>query len=196
METVISSYTSALDELNLLMATSYYTATGDDTERTKKIADDLFSLLVNAYRLGTFNASAMLETELTVNLDEMEEAIFALIDGKTFEDRVADHVRSNSPGRLETLAESEFHRVYNQAVDNGGKEYAGRGDSSVNKTWYTVGDEKVRDTHDYLEGVSVPVGQDFYTFDGDHAAYPGGFQKVENNANCRCIVILSKRSVL
>lgn len=196
METVISSYTSALDELNLLMATSYYTATGDDTERAKRIADDLFSLLVNAYRLGTFNASAMLETELTVNVDEMEEAIFASIDGKTFEDRVADHVRSNSLGRLETLAESEFHRVYNQAVENGGQEFARRGNPNVTKTWYTVRDEKVRETHDYLEGVSVRMGEDFYTFDGDHAAYPGGFQKVENNANCRCIVILSKRSVL
>lgn len=192
METVISSYTSALDELNLLMATSYYTATGDDTERTKRIADDLFSFLVNAYRLGIFNASAMLETELTVNLDEMEEAIFALIDGKTFEDRVLDHVRNESPGRLVTLAESEFHRVYNQAVDNGAKEYVSWGNSGVTKIWYTVGDERVRDTHDYLEGVSVPVGHNFFTYDGDSAAYPGGFQKAENNVNCRCIVVLRK----
>lgn len=192
METVISSYTSALDELNLLMATSYYTATGDDTERTKRIADDLFSFLVNAYRLGIFNASAMLETELTVNLDEMEEAIFALIDGKTFEDRVLDHVRNESPGRLVTLAESEFHRVYNQAVDNGAKEYVSWGNSGVTKIWYTVGDERVRDTHDYLEGVSVPVGHNFFTYDGDSAAYPGGFQKAENNVNCRCIVVLHK----
>lgn len=192
MKQVISSYTSALDELNLLMATSYYTASGDDTERTKQIADDLLSFLVNAYTLGVHNAALMLQTELSVNLDEMEEAIFTMIDGKTFEDRVADHVRSNGPGRLETLAESEFHRVYNQAVENGGKEYRDRGNPNVTKTWYTVGDEKVRDTHDYLEGVSVRVGEDFYTFDGDHAAYPGGFQQVENNANCRCIVLLSK----
>lgn len=112
MEQVISSYVAALDELNPLTATSYYTADGDETERAKKVADDLFSFLVNAYTLGILNASAMLDTELTVNLDEMEEAIFAVIDGKTFEDRVLDHVRNESPGRLATLAESEFHRVY------------------------------------------------------------------------------------
>ncbi len=191
MEAMISSYTAALDELNLLMATSYYTAEGDETQRVKKVADDLLSFLVNAYTLGTLNASAMLETELTVNLDEMEEAIFAVIDGKTFEDRVADHVRSDSPGRLVTLAESEYHRVYNQAVNNGGKEFASRG-NWVTKTWYTVGDERVRDTHDYLEGVSVPVGEKFFTFDNDSAAYPGGFAKPENNVNCRCIVLLNK----
>lgn len=190
MEALISSYTAALDELNLLMTTSYYTAEGDEAERIKRIADDLLSFLVNAYTLGTSHASAMLGTELAVNLDEMEEAIFTVIDGKTFEDRVADHVRSESPGRLVTLAESEYHRVYNHAVDDGGKLYANMG-NPVTKTWYTVGDERVRDTHDYLEGVTVPVGTDFYTFDGDHAAYPGGFQQVENNANCRCIVLLN-----
>lgn len=196
MEQVISSYVAALDELNPLTATSYYTADGDETERAKKVADDLFSFLVNAYTLGILNASSMLDTELTVNLDEMEEAIFAVIDGKTFEDRVLDHVRNESPGRLVTLAESEFHRVYNQAVENGGQEFARRGNPNVTKTWYTVRDEKVRETHDYLEGVSVRIGEDFYTFDGDHAAYPGGFLKVENNANCRCIVLLSNENVM
>ena len=192
MEQVISSYVAALDELNPLTATSYYTADGDETERAKKVADDLFSFLVNAYTLGILNASSMLDTELTVNLDEMEEAIFAVIDGKTFEDRVLDHVRNESPGRLVTLAESESHRVYNQAVDNGAKEYVSWGNSGVTKIWYTVGDERVRDTHDYLEGVSVPVGHNFFTYDGDSAAYPGGFQKAENNVNCRCIVVLRK----
>ena len=150
MEQVISSYVAALDELNPLTATSYYTADGDETERAKKVADDLFSF----------------------------------------------HVRNESPGRLVTLAESEFHRVYNQAVENGGQEFARRGNPNVTKTWYTVRDEKVRETHDYLEGVSVRIGEDFYTFDGDHAAYPGGFLKVENNANCRCIVLLSNESVM
>lgn len=32
--------------------------------------------------------------------------------------------------------------------------------------------------------------EEFWTFDGDHAAYPGGFTKAENNVNCRCTVEL------
>ena len=37
----------------------------------------------------------------------------------------------------------------------------------------------------------VPLEEEFFTFDGDHAAYPGGFTKAENNVNCRCIVRLT-----
>jgi hypothetical protein len=51
-------------------------------------------------------------------------------------------------------------------------------------------DEKVRDTHKYLEGMTVALDEEFYTYDGDHAPAPHGFTKVENNANCRCVVTL------
>ena len=60
----------------------------------------------------------------------------------------------------------------------------------VTKNWYTVMDDKVRETHRYLEGASVSLDEEFWTFDGDHAAYPGGFTKAENNVNCRCTVEL------
>lgn len=195
METVAANYVAALDELNILMAASWYSAEGDSAARAKQIADDLFSGLINAYALGVRSAASMLETELIVDLDEMEEAIFVLTEGKTFEDRVADHVESNSPGRLAALAESEFHRVYNRAVIDGGETYERRGNPGVTKTWYTKLDSRVRDTHDYLEAMTVPLDQDFYTFDGDHAAYPGGFERVENNANCRCIVRLNRPNI-
>ena len=54
------------------------------------------------------------------------------------------------------------------------------------KTWNTMGDDKVRDTHDYLAGISVPVEDKFVTYDGDEADAPCGFNNVENNARCRC----------
>ena len=38
-------------------------------------------------------------------------------------------------------------------------------------------DDKVRETHRYLEGASVSLDEEFWTFDGDHAAYPGGVTK-------------------
>lgn len=185
MKNIISSYVTALDELNLLVSASYHTA-----DHAAQVADDLLSGLIHAYTLGVQNASAMLGTNLPVNLDEMEEAIYVLIDGKTFADRVATHMQENSLGRLQTLAQSEFHRVYNRAVDDSAKTYIRQGNAGITKTWCTAGDEKVRDTHDYLEGMTINASQDFYTYDGDYAAYPGGFSKPENNINCRCIVIL------
>lgn len=34
-------------------------------------------------------------------------------------------------------------------------------------------DNLVRETHKYLEGQSVPLEEEFFTYDGDHAPYPG-----------------------
>ena len=47
-------------------------------------------------------------------------------------------------------------------------------------------DERVRDTHYPLEGVTIDMDDDFYTFDGDFASEPGAFMLPENNINCRC----------
>lgn len=191
MDEVISRYALAFDELNILTAISFYTAAGGISERVKQIADDLLSFLINGYSLGVKNAGIMLDSELTVDVDAMEDAIYLMLDGKTFEDRVADHVRVNDLTGLQTLAESEFHRVYNAGVVDGGRKYIDSGNFGVSKTWGTMRDELVRETHDYLENVSVPLEDDFYSFDGDHAPYPGKFSKAENNVNCRCFVTLS-----
>lgn len=192
MDEVVSRYTLALDELNVLTSTSYYNAVSEDTTAMiNQIADDFLSFLINAYTMGIDSASIMLDHEMTVDVDDMHEAIYLIIDGKTFEDRVADHVLNNDLGGLKTLAESEFHRVYNAAVYDGGEDYVESGSFGVNKDWITVKDDAVRETHCYLEGVSVPLEEEFYTFDGDHAPYPGKFTKAENNVNCRCIVKLT-----
>lgn len=49
-------------------------------------------------------------------------------------------------------------------------------------------DDRVRDTHSYLEGMEVPYNARFYTYDGDSAEAPGMFSLPENNINCRCVV--------
>ena len=157
MDEVISNYILAFDEINAMTAYSYQTADNlSAAEKSKQIAVD---------------------TSL------MYEAIFIMIEGKTFEDRVLDHVMESDISGLQRLVESEYHRVYNTAIEDGGMEYTNESNEIAMKTWSTVKDEKVRETHSYLEGQSVPVGSEFYTFDGDHALYPGGFTKAENNIN-------------
>lgn len=192
MDEVASRYLTALDELNLLTSTSYYQAAGQDlAARVNQIVDDILSFLIKAYTMGIEGAAFMLGHELEVDIDQMEDAIFLVIDGKTYADRVADHVLQDDLGGLKNLVESEFHRVYNAAVYDGGMDYADNGSFGVTKTWYTMKDDAVRDTHRYLESQSIPLEEEFFTYDGDHAPYPGKFEKVENNANCRCIVRLT-----
>lgn len=190
-ENAISRYIAGFDELHILTSASYLTAAELNlTSKINQIADDMLSFLIRAYQKGVQSASEMLAHDADVDIAKMREAIYMVIDGKTFEDRIADHVTAGDTGRLDSLADSEYHRVYNAGVYDGGQQIRESTGLGVIKHWYTVGDDKVRETHEYLEGRTVALDEEFYTFDNDHAAYPGLFKKVENNANCRCTVTL------
>ena len=81
---------------------------------------------------------------------------------------------------MERLIESEGNRLYNEGVLKAGEGIA------KTKTWVTMGDERVRDTHWYLEGMTIPYDEEFVTYDGDSALAPGGFSDPSNNCSCRC----------
>ena len=194
MDEMTSRYLLAMDELNVLTKTSYYMTESDDIDaKIKQITDDVLSFLIRAYRLGIENASTMLGHRLVVDTDDLEEAIYCLIDGKDFKDRVVDHILHKDLQGLQVLVESEFHRIYNTALFDGAKQYESLWLFGITKTWETVRDKKVRDTHIYLDGMTIDLDSEFFTYDGDHALYPGGFRKAENNVNCRCIIVISKK---
>ena len=120
MNNTFSAYIAAFDELNILTSTSYYSASGKDmTSKVAQIADDILSLLIRAYQQGITATADMLAYDLTVDVGSMEEAIYEVIDGKTFEDRIADHVIAGDLSGLQTLVESEYHRVFNAAEEDG-----------------------------------------------------------------------------
>jgi hypothetical protein len=52
-------------------------------------------------------------------------------------------------------------------------------------------DNRVREEHQYLEGQTIDIDDEFYTYDGDHASAPGLFTLAQNNVNCRCELIFS-----
>lgn len=123
-----------------------------------------------------------------VDTAAMESAIYLPIEGKTFADRVLEYALLDDVEGIRTVAETEYHRVYNTAADQTARSAPGQ----VSKRWRTVGDDVVRETHRYLEGMEVPLDAEFYTYDGDHAAFPGGFMQARNNVNCRCIVTYTR----
>ena len=79
------------------------------------------------------------------------------------------------------ILETEMHRDANEAALETAR-HAG----AKSKTWITMMDDKVRDTHDYLLGVTVGIDDEFYTYDGSHAPAPGMFGVPEEDCNCRC----------
>lgn len=183
MEELFNEYILAFDEINALTAYIY--------SNSNNAIDDILSILINAYRQGTEVASKMLNYEVNADTEDMLEAIYVLIDGKTWEDRAREHIDSNNMSELQTLVESEYHRIYNTAIQNTAESYHIETGSTVTKTWITLKDNKVRETHRYLEGMTVGIDEMFVTYDRDFAQYPGGFTKAGNNVNCRCVIRLN-----
>lgn len=183
-------YTAAFDELNILTATSYQSAKGNLSNRVTQITDDILSLLIRAYKEGIEAAAKMLAYDLSVDIESMRQAVYEMIDGQTFEDRVAVHVMAGDLSSLQTLVDSEYHRVFNRAEEDAAHEFQNTRGLGVTKKWVTVKDNRVRETHEYLEGMTVGLDEEFYTYDGDHASRPGKFTKASNNVNCRCVLEL------
>lgn len=179
------------DEINALMGEkveeiSINYGNSDKKKKTEEICEYLLSILIFAYRFGISQVSEALGVDVEDDIDEMYEIIFCRIGGETFEDRVRKHVEDDADGMLRVLAESEAHRVSESAAWHGADRAAKAYDIGVGKKWQTMQDDRVRETHEYLQGDVVGLHEEFYTFDGDHALFPGGFQNAANNVNCRC----------
>lgn len=87
---------------------------------------------------------------------------------------------------IKRVVETEYHRMYNTGAFDTATAFTLATGKTVYKRWDTMLDEKVRDTHSYLEGDLQPLDRAFFTFDGDSAMFPGGFTLPQNNINCRC----------
>lgn len=108
------------------------------------------------------------------------EAIYRRYNGLDFSDRVIGYAELGDVPSIIRVAETDGHRVYN----DGG--FLGAEGIAKTKTWNTMMDDRVRDLHQYLDGVTIAIDDEFYTYDDDHGRYPGDFESASNNANCRC----------
>lgn len=192
MEEIIKQYLVGFDEINQMISTSYRLAVTEldgVQDQVAQIIDDLLSMLILAYNAGMDATAQNLAADLSVDLDALEDALYTSIDGKTFEQRVQEYVLAQDMAGLSVVAASEYHRLYNAGAYDGAQQFVRTQGLGITKRWVTVRDDRVRETHRYLEGMSVDVDEEFYTSDGDHAPYPGAFRKAKNNVGCRCIVI-------
>lgn len=200
---------------------SDFAAGPEERKRRKRDRiDEILEMLIMAYMYGNESANTMLfgpdivdtidqdepNRPVRIDVDDMNKSVFKDIAGKDWQQRVSEYYDSDS-GTIDDVirvVDTDMNRVYNDSVlDVGEKANAGRVEWSnedlpapdtkdrVMKTWQTMLDNRVRDTHEYLEGMTVPVGRRFYTYDGDSARYPGDFSNPANSINCRCRISLS-----
>lgn len=191
-------YIAEFDELHLL-------ASGLLNMDAEEAVTTVESLLIHAYLMGRRHACDDLEFDEgdmayfdslmaeRANAQRMEETIYHRFGGKDFADRIREYWLVGDLAALRRVIETEYHRDYNAGTFDLGRDYSARTGTSLYKQWHTKEDDRVRETHDPLDWTTVPFGEDFWTFDDDHAPYPGFFTKVDNNANCRCWVTLTRQ---
>ena len=156
-------------------------------EDEEDIIDEMLDLFLLAYAKGNSVTNANLSSDWMPTVDDVMKVVDERVAGKTWRERVEEYFSSGgSVDDLVRIAETETHRDANTAAYETAKK-AG----ATSKTWVTMLDDRVRETHDYLEGMTVGIDEDFYTYDGDHASAPGLFELAENNVNCRCELLFS-----
>lgn len=151
------------------------------------VIDMMLDLFLLAYAQGNSVTNANLASDWTPTVDDVMKIVDEKVAGKTWRERVEDYfANGGSVDDLVRIAETETHRDANTAALDTAKKAGAK-----SKTWLTMMDDKVRESHDYLLGQTVGIDEDFYTYDGDHASAPGLFELAENNVNCRCELIFS-----
>lgn len=195
------------DELNVLsrdriktaIETEIFSSLPDQKIDRKRCEDIIFALLTMAYAFGIDKAGLDLGDEPKTNERLREDAITAPTAGETAFDRMDTHIDAAEAGglsvesatrlieELTTLIETEAGRVTNTAIYDAAKEFQRKNPGkTVMKRWVAILDDRTRDTHFYLDGTEVPLDAYFYSYSGDKALYPHGFQTAAENCNCRC----------
>lgn len=154
---------------------------GDFKSRVDKYIDEVTELFEMDYMLGVLDASMQLGKSISPDYEDIQAAINTKIDGKNYRDRIEEYFQSGTPYDIARVIATDAHRIYNIAIFEGAKA-AG----ATTKTWKTMADNRVRDPHQYLDGVTVGINEEFYTYNGDHAYYPSQFGVAEEDINCRC----------
>ncbi len=94
--------------------------------------------------------------------------------------------------RAQTIARTEMQTSLHEAQQQSMQQAVDSGviqANTVTMIWRTAEDDRVRDSHVFMDGQTVAMGQSFVSGDGNMLAYPGDFDAPpEETINCRCWV--------
>lgn len=175
------------DELEIIRKDAEILFNGMEKPEKKKVeefCDYLEFVLCLVYAYGWHDAEEIVGVVPFKDGDDME-TVNAVIAGETFRERITE---DKSYEEVLRIIDTESHRDYNTAVYEAAKESG----VPVKKMWNTMLDDKVRETHQYLEGIEVGLDDLFYSESGASALFPGGFGDPEEDCNCRCFVTLTR----
>ena len=183
MDIVGQRFLAKFDEINALVL--MFSVGGLDKDYARQLFRDS---LEDAYIEGFAGVEYMLQQEEEIDEELLLLAVDKEYGGESIYTKFDNYYEQNDTEAMQRLMESEIHRAYSQ----GQIDMATATGRPLYKTWITMRDDRVRESHDYLEGVKIPIDQPFVTLDMDEAMYPGGFTLPENNVACRCTLSITE----
>lgn len=172
------------DEINALKA-NLQAAKSADTETKKRsmgnYIDEVTDLFVMTYFLGWSEIAEQFGLKGEPDIEKARAVIEERFDGKDYKDRLSEYLVSGTDYDIDRVIDTDTGRIYEAAKYDAAVE-----GGATEKTWNTMLDPRVRDSHDYLEGVTVPMDAEFYTYAGHHTYYPKQFGVPEEDCGCRC----------
>lgn len=173
------------DELNVFResVTSIQMSGKRLQDRKKFIIDSLLELLIIAYCDGVYQVNEDLSVDKKPNEDKMYDAIYRKVEDMDFTDRINNYCETDDIDGIFKVAETEMHYDYNTGAYDTATDVDGK---TIRKRWRTMEDDRVRDTHDYMNGQEVGLDDYFYSSTGAATLYPGGFGMPEEDCGCRC----------
>ena len=153
----------------------------------EKCIDIVYEYLEMAWTMGVENVNENLSTSYAptspVMSAEMRSEINRKVAGKDYKERIREWAEKGDFEAIMRVAETDAHRVINSSSLATAKKAGAQW-----KTWVTMNDDKVRDTHAYLHAKTIPIDDYFVTFNGDKALAPGMFGIPDEDCNCRCVL--------
>lgn len=162
-------------------------ANGNPEKATKELIDSVTDLFEMDYFYGVQDVSMQLGVSIDPDFREVSDAINKKIAGKDYIERINEYMANGTAADIARVIGTDAHRIYNQAMFD-----AARRGGATSKTWRTMLDPRVRDPHDFLEGITIPMDAEFITYTGDRAKAPGMFGVPDLDIGCRCWLEFSK----
>lgn len=123
--------------------------------------------------------------------DIQKEIKYGLTQGDTYgtmSKRLKDKLETDIK-KANTIVRTESHRCHAQAKEDSFEEIAKAG-VVFKEQWLSSRDERVRSSHQSLDGTIINRGEMFHSHSGAIGPGPGLMGKAEDDVNCRCIKIL------
>lgn len=154
----------------------------DPIDVTKTINDRMAGLRWTE-RVGKHRSDVIYEVQKEVKLGLTQGDTYAQMS-KRLKDKL-----ENDGSKANLIIRTESHRCMGQAKEESFDAIA-KGGVKFKEQWVSLGDERVRNAHDELDGVTIERGEMFYSPAGGVGPGPGLMGNAADDCNCRCIKIL------